>query len=239
MKLLVDAGNTRIKYAFLDDGDFSPIYIATVLGVEQQLTESMKGPVKQCVIASVKDSAALKCVINWCNKQSISVLQLNSPATFSGLTSSYTQPETLGIDRWLAMLGAKTLYPEQAVMIIDTGTATTVDCIDQHGQHLGGWIIPGLALQMSTLFDTAEQVKGEPSTVNEIAFGNTTSMAVSQGALNATLGVIEQAIKVAKQKDLLPRIILTGGNADYISPFVEYQHCVQPALIFHGMSQYC
>ncbi|MDO6425651.1 type III pantothenate kinase [Thalassotalea sp. 1_MG-2023] len=239
MKLLVDAGNTRIKYATLDAGILSSIHTASVDGLTQQLSKSAATKTTQCFIASVKKSTILSNVIAWCKNQNIPVHQLHSAVQFKGLVNSYQKPDTLGVDRWLAMLGAMKLFPSTSLMVVDAGTATTLDCISQQGKHLGGWIIPGIALQMSTLFDNAEKIHGEPVAINNIALGNNTSMAVSQGALMSTLGLIEQGMKLCAKQGLTPNIILTGGNADYVSQHLALEHYVEPALIFHGMSQYC
>ncbi|OKY26865.1 type III pantothenate kinase [Thalassotalea sp. PP2-459] len=239
MKLLVDAGNTRIKYTIFQAGKFSTIHTVSTGNLTPELSADVIAKITGCLIASVKQSDAILAVIDWCEKHNIPIQQLRSTEHHKGLINSYPEPRTLGVDRWLAMLGAMKLFPSTSLMVVDAGTATTLDCISQQGKHLGGWIIPGIALQMSTLFDKAEKIHGEPVAINNIALGNNTSMAVSQGALIATLGLIEQGVKLCAEQGLKPHVILTGGNADYVSQHLVLEHHVDPALIFHGMSQYC
>ncbi|WP_286233809.1 type III pantothenate kinase [Thalassotalea sediminis] len=239
MKLLIDIGNTRLKYALYSNSQLSTIKVIEVDRLEKQLALCPLDRIEECIISSVKDGEVLQHVVTCCTRHGIKTQILQSPSKYAGLVNSYAKPNALGIDRWLAMLGAKHFYPNQAVIVVDAGTATTLDCVDQFGQHLGGWIIPGIALQAASLFDNADRVIGEQQTVTEVNLGQSTSMAVSQGTVVATIGLIEQGIKFIARSGLSAQLILTGGNGNYLSQFIEHEHCVKPTLIFDGMSQYC
>src|SRR5690554_2767027 len=156
-KLLIDAGNTRVKMALMDsEGHLEPwLNVSYNELLEHDIADSVAG----VWLASVSSTERSNIVHEWLSRVHLPVQQISSEAQAFGVSNSYSTPTDLGIDRWLAMVGAYNEQPKAAV-IIDAGTAITVDWIDEHGQHLGGWITPGVDLMKTSVLARAPKVFG-------------------------------------------------------------------------------
>lgn len=243
MKLLIDAGNTRIKYAFDNQGQLSEIKYLKKDDLHFLLTQDVLTQLKKVMVAAVGQSIMVNQLISLFHDVRIPVQILSSEHSYRGLVNSYQEPEQLGVDRWLAMLGARSLYHGQHLLVVDAGTATTIDFVDATGIHHGGWIMPGLQLMRDALLGETERVKSEHQSIDQIMFANNTSLAVNHGVNAGTIGAIEQAIKLASSHtekhggELV--VLLTGGDAQQLSPLLSVRARSINALIFIGMQQYC
>ena len=155
----------------------------------------------------------------------------------------------MGIDRWLALLGTIHLYPNENVLIIDAGTATTVDLLASNGQHQGGWILAGIKALFSSILTHSTLVHAENKTLPSLAFGSNTSDNVNNACWAATLGMIEQAIEQGQVLASIDRIILNGGDGMALTKLVLAQTSEKfiavtniqfiENLIFYGLQEYC
>ena len=162
--------------------------------------------------------------------------------------SAYQKPTQLGIDRWLALLAATHLYPNKNVLIIDAGTATTVDLVSGNGQHQGGWILAGIRALFNSILSHSTLVHAESKTVAKVTFGTNTTDNVNNACWAATLGMIEQAIEQAKQLVDVNRIILTGGDGKALTQLLLAQSTENSLsvesiqfidnLVFYGLQEY-
>ncbi|ALO36211.1 type III pantothenate kinase [Colwellia sp. MT41] len=248
MIILIDIGNSRTKYAQLSAGklsasvqlnnqDFSVVYFVKHFSHASQV-----------VVANVAKSALTTELAHWCTEQKISFKQVHSEQQKNALLSAYQQPATLGIDRWLALLGTIHLYPKENVLIIDAGTATTVDLLASNGQHQGGWILAGIKALFNSILTHSTLVHAENKTLPSLAFGSNTSDNVNNACWAATLGMITQAIVQAQQLADIDRIILTGGDGLALTQLLLAQsseqiiavHNIQfiDNLIFYGLQEY-
>ena len=149
--------------------------------------------------------------------------------------SSYQQPQTLGVDRWLAMLGAQLLFPAKNVLIVDAGTAVTVDWMDNKGQHGGGWIIPGLKMQQQAVVKNTAKVFNSEMFNGRLEPGMATVTGLQNGCLAAVLG----AIRLAWQQTPCDKLLLTGGDSKFLKPYLaDLPLVVEPLLIFQGLARY-
>ncbi len=170
-----------------------------------------------------------------------------SSAIAAGVSSAYAQPEKLGVDRWLAMLAA---YADAraACCVLDCGTTITLDVIDAEGRHMGGYIVPGLQLMLESL------AKRSPALVIETGKfglhpGTNTQAAISNGILNMALGFLNfehrkmsrllaerggenPAVKIAETE---PRWYLTGGDAETLAAYIEWEFKLVPDLVLDGL----
>jgi type III pantothenate kinase len=157
-----------------------------------------------------------------------------------GITSSYRQPRRLGVDRWAAMIGART-ESKSALCVVDAGTALTIDAVDRKGQHLGGQIIPGLHIMTKSLKDHTNGVDKfgkrptDPGTGMAL-FAASTGRAVQTGALNAISGAIERAVRILRTEGYRPVIILTGGGASRILKQLDGKVIHRPHLVLQGLA---
>ncbi len=147
------------------------------------------------------------------------VVTLTSEAAFGGVISGYQKPEILGIDRWLDLLGAWALYPQETSLVIDAGTYITADLLLESGQHAGGVIVPGL--MPSKLF----------------CLGHTTQACLAAGAEVLSRGFVPQVIQeVQKTVPHLKNVILTGGDAPHFEIKSTNTNCViEPHLLWEGL----
>ncbi|PKG81551.1 pantothenate kinase [Colwellia sp. 75C3] len=248
MILLIDIGNSRTKYVQLIDGKLSATIQLNNNDFTAAYFERNFSQASRIIIANVAKSALANELDNWCVAQKISFKQVYSEQQKNSLISAYQKPTTLGIDRWLALLATIRLYPKENVLIIDAGTATTVDFLKNNGQHQGGWILAGVKALFNSILSHSTLVHAESKTVANLAFGTNTSDNVNNACWAATLGMIEQAIEQAQQLDDVDRIILTGGDGKTLTKLLVEQTSSNSLsvdsiqfidnLIFFGLQEY-
>jgi type III pantothenate kinase len=135
----------------------------------------------------------------------------NSPSEH--VRTMYQAPEKLGADRWAAILGARALSTSNA-LIINAGTATTIDLLGSNGVHYGGWILPGLTLMQKSLEANTAQLPLAAREMDQQGFATSTNNAIIGGCDAAQVGAIQCALDVAKEMHQpVEKIWLDGGNA--------------------------
>lgn len=140
---------------------------------------------------------------------------VTSTAAAGGVRNAYTQPEQLGVDRWLAVIGAHALE-RGAVCVVSAGTALTIDGIDADGRHLGGIIVPGLDLMISSLLRSTSDIaqRAQQGGTTEGLFADNTLGAIRQGAGHALGALVERAVEgMRRELNQIPKLLLTGARA--------------------------
>ena len=249
MIILIDIGNSRTKYVQLDNDEFSMTMQVNNQDFSCDYFVAHFSAASEIVVANVANESLTHTLKKWCATATINFTQVHSEQQKNKLTSAYEKPTTLGIDRWLALLAATKLYPKQGVLIIDAGTATTVDFVTDDGQHQGGWILAGINALFNSILSHSTLVHAENKTAASLAFGDNTTDNVNNACWAATLGMITQAISQAKACGCLNQIVLTGGNGKVLTELLlnDETHKVSTAikihyidnLIFYGLQQYC
>lgn len=235
--LLADLGNTRGKFYDLEKGRLS------LLGhwdYTENPREILGANSKHSMLfASVASSQVNLVLLNEAEGLSISCQQIKTPAYGFGVINGYCQPEKLGVDRWLALVGARGLT-QAPCLIVDAGTAMTIDVMDEFGQHKGGWIIPGLKLMTDALLKkTAALQHSAPEAYLSLA--HETGQAITNGALAALTGAIKESLHMAQvglKTRFQPQVLLTGGAAKQLSPYLTVHHSHQPDLVLRGLIRY-
>lgn len=221
MKLLIDIGNTRIKWALASsDG----LLGSGALGYEELNTflSSLEGNVEKVVLATVLKSEnpeVSETLGAWCESKSISLEEVAVQKTCSGLTVAYDHLENLGVDRWLAMVAAWSKY-QRACIIIDAGSAITVDYIDASGNQLGGLIVPGKDMLRRTLFDNTAAVKVPELEISQSWLpGIDTQPCVANGIAAMIRGLVFEVLNKLNSLDGMKSsvVLLSGGDAELIS----------------------
>ena len=223
MKLLIDVGNTAVKYALEHEGRISPVKESDIEW--QKLTA--------IVCSQVGKGAGLQWVESRASEFGLVLEQAQVSARRAGVTCAYPSFKNLGIDRWLAVLAAHALYPTQDVIVIDSGTATTVDVVTAEGKHLGGWILPGIDLMISSITARAERVFCDENTPFAAEFAKNTPEAVKNGALAATLGLVHSAKQQLNNESAL--VLCAGGYGELIKSHIE-SAVFDDLLVFKGLS---
>lgn len=240
MKLLVDIGNTRIKWCSDDNGDLQTglaiVYIQNEFIDDLQQRWLKLDTPQQLAISSVSESQTARQIIElakiiW---PDIEIIIAKSQDEGFSVTNAYQQADKLGVDRWLGLIALRKFYPGNSC-IVDCGTAITIDCLDSHGQHLGGLISPGLRLMKQSLYQGAENLS---YTNNHYKAGlsSFTEAAIYTGTLYAAAGLIEKSIN-----DLCPckTVIMTGGDAEMLVKYLGFESIIEPDFVLKGLSLFC
>lgn len=231
MKLLIDLGNSRLKWATglrpetIETGspiDHNRISVLNLTGLWQHLARP-----ERVLIATVASNHLLKLIVAAVHQlwPGIDTHVVKSQRHAHGVTSAYAQPEKLGVDRWLGMIAAFHQH-QKAFCLAGCGTAITIDIVAASGQHLGGLIAPGLKLMQQALADGTENLPQIDDNYPAGLASNTTS-AIYNGTLFAACGLIERVLNLQSARIDL---ILTGGNAELIA-----NNLLKPALIESDM----
>ncbi|WP_371187074.1 type III pantothenate kinase [Thalassotalea maritima] len=237
MYLFIDAGNTQVKY-MLSNGD-------VLSTIERHSTDAFLAllpslpTLKQVLLASVANDAFATSVNNWCQQNNTAYRQLTTEQTAFAINNSYGNYQTMGVDRWLAIVGAEEQYPNRNLIIIDSGTATTIDILSADKQHIGGWIVPGIELMANSLFQHTSKVFGQVADIETLLFGDNTSDNVNFGVWAATIGVVNQAIDLCATKKLSDSmLIFTGGYGERLNNAGKFHGKVISDLVFCGIKRY-
>ena len=240
MILELDVGNSRIKWRLLAEDDLAVVKAGHVPGFDElQLVTELDAAITFARMCSVRGGDVNTRLEDWVRaKHSIALVQASVTQSCGGVTNQYANVSRLGIDRWLAMLAA---YRRAggACMIIDSGTALTIDVVDAQGLHLGGYIIPGLRLMHSSLeANTAIRLSDNYSTYSE-SLGHSTDEAVFNGTVTALLATIkQQSASLAKAGDV--EIYFAGGDAELLHGLVGLDRSeIVTSLVFDGLDVAC
>lgn len=236
--LLIDQGNSRLKWVLARNrelleesvgrGDFAAFSDSCEHGV--------LGAPDAIFISSVAGSKATRNLADFCQSHwKIDPKLLQSQAHGQDVQSGYVEPEQLGVDRWLAIVGAVARYGKP-VVVWDLGTASTIDAVDQNGQHAGGMIYPGPATMLKSLgTDTRLKVPADLSTA-ALSPGRSTAEGIENGVLAAQIGALNQFMHHAsKLIGTNPKLVATGGAAVEIVSLLDFPCKVDPWLVFSGM----
>lgn len=241
MKLLLDQGNSRLKWALVADRDRfvarggidQDTSFESVVGLFLELAH--KHNIETAAISAVSSSEHRQALFEAvANSMGITPRIMESRASCAGLRNGYADPSRLGVDRWLAMLGART-HGCGPWLVVDAGTAMTVDAISAGGVHLGGYIVPGYRMQISMLGARTARV-GDILPVVGSGWGRETASAVGNGVALELAALVDRAsVELAEGGDDTCRVVVTGGDADLLAPLLRTASKVDPDLLFRGM----
>ena len=239
MLLEADLGNSRCKWRIIDDGGKV---------AEQGVCADLQGfrtlpldyPVRRVRASCVAGNRVESRFAQWARAEfGVQVAFARAAAEVAGVRNGYGQPERLGVDRWLAAVAAYCQL-KRAVVVVDAGSALTVDVVDADGQHLGGYIVPGRQLMYEALRSGTHGVSFGAGESVSLAFGRDTDQAVHGGVNAALLGVVQVAIRQARQR--LPAgfaIVITGGAGADLPGWLEAESHEalfwQPDLVLDGL----
>lgn len=231
MKLLIDAGNTRIKLARVSGMQWLPVeelptrqaanlpqYFAGYTGVQQVWVSNVAGEV-------VAQHIRAACSSRHWMPQFITARDLQC-----GVRNGYAQPDQLGSDRWAALLAAWHQVCG-ACLVVNCGTATTVDALSGAGDFIGGLILPGVDLMQRSLCDAAAQLRTAQGVY--LPFPLDTAAAMFSGAIQASCGAIER--QHALLGDVDAPVLLSGGAAGLLQAHLGMPLHVVDNLVLQGL----
>ncbi|MDJ0655726.1 MAG: type III pantothenate kinase [Xanthomonadales bacterium] len=233
MKLLLDVGNSRVKWAWADDGGLSPQTAVGRDGMAAALDRlGAERRADQVLCSVVADTEVEDVLLDWCrNAYDMEARFARVEKTCHGLVNAYADPSSMGVDRWMAMLGAAELT-EGAFCVVDSGTAITVDRVDPEGRHLGGWILPGVELMSRSLAAGTARVSPDGRSMQD-AWGRNTQECVAAGVQAAVDGSMLRMMSLLEEKS--DAIFVTGGAAEAVMPVLGERGRLVPDLVLRGL----
>ena len=175
MILAIDAGNSRVKWGWYEverleaDGKTGWSSVASVSLIEFAASSDHVNPFSathenpaRIIISNVAGEGAHQLLLNWTRIFDAEPLWLKGEPQACGVRNGYESPEQLGPDRWAALIAARALEPGRACLVVNAGTATTVDALSAQGEFLGGLILPGVDLMRSAQCRPAPRAPGSP-----------------------------------------------------------------------------
>ena len=238
MNLLLDIGNSRVKWATID-GDRWLVEGSARLadqGTGWPLLDQLEAAPRRVLAvnvagAAIGDGLRERLASRW----QLPLELASTAAEFAGLRNGYRDPLQLGTDRWLAMIAARDAA-SGALCVVDAGTALTVDLIEADGLHLGGFILPGPELLRHALERSTGELRQRAARPAQAASleqpGRDTRSAIEAAAVQAAIGLIQRAMTMTSTP---PRLVLSGGGAAALLGGLPEDLLPRPRLVLEGL----
>ncbi|HEX2604592.1 MAG TPA: type III pantothenate kinase [Oxalicibacterium sp.] len=249
MLLLVDAGNTRVKWALIDRsqpqqplGQWHASGSVARADADELVEVWRRYKIGRVLLSNVAGpnmrDALENAVLRALGTRPVALEWFTSCEELGGVRNGYLNPPQLGCDRFASAIGAYALFPDRPLIVATCGTATTVDAVSANGVFIGGMILPGLGTMASSLAkNTAQLPDVALHTDLDHPFANHTNAAIVSGCLAAQAGAIERAVAAhARANPEQPvSCILAGGAADLIAPHLNVAHERVDNLVLIGL----
>ncbi len=235
VNLIVDVGNTLIKIAVFERNK----------QVERRTYEQLDGvaldellkawpEVERAIVGSTGGEATYYCDL--LRSRSIACMEFTA-TTPVPIKNTYRSPATLGVDRLAAAVGAVEVAPGKNVMIVDCGTALTVDFVTADGTYRGGVISPGMQMRFRALHDFTARLPLCAATDVVEPYGDTTTSCIEQGVMNGMAYEIEGYMKRFEQENQKTCIFFTGGAANFFEKRIKNAIFADCELVFIGLNR--
>ena len=244
--LAIDIGNTRLKWAQYSSPkpgavllSHGAVFLETIDSLADKEWRALPAPgsVLGCVVAG---EGVKRRVEEQLELWDVEPRWVVSGASACGVTNSYDHPSRLGVDRWVALIGARHRVLAQGAsrpaLVVMVGTAVTVDALDASGRFLGGLILPGFGLMLRALEMGTAGLKAP--TGEAVDFPTNTSDALMSGGADAIAGAVERMHrKLLARTGESPLLMMTGGAAVKLAPITDLPFETIDTLIFEGLLQ--
>lgn len=159
---------------------------------------------------------------------------IRSCAFQCGVSNNYSDPAQLGSDRWASLIAAWEMQ-QQACLVINVGTAVTIDALSDSGEFLGGIILPGFQLMLNSLQQGTQLFNADMSIYED--FPVSTNSAIQSGIIHSVIGAIERMYNLLSIKinHSVETIVISGGGATFLSPFIKTPIKVIDNLVLNGL----
>lgn len=234
MDWLFDLGNSRLKFAPCADGVVGGAQAVAHDGrtLPEDWCRGLPERLATVYVASVAAPPVREALLAGLRARGARVRLVSTLAHCGGVTIAYARPQDLGVDRFLALLGAHAIGG--AWLVVGVGTALTVDLIDASGRHHGGRIAPSPAIMREALRARVPHLPAEGGQYRE--FGAGTHDGLASGCLGAALGLVERSLREADTAiGQVPGLLLHGGGAEELAPWLPRAR-IEPALVLQGLA---
>lgn len=269
LRVLLDVGNSRLKWQLWRPGtegkrsrSLGAVRLRGSFAVDS-LRRSIR-PLVPVLRRSNADAIVYVCnvagpVIERRIRQAAAAAGLRAPrfirtaASAAGVVNGYAEAWRLGVDRWVALIGARYLHPLRNLCIVSIGSAMTIDLLAADGRHLGGSIAPGPYLMLEALLQSTAGIRRRAGARSAAAltraastmvvsrasslFARDTGSALLAGCLHACAELIERGlVEGRKRLGARPDLIVTGGGANSVIPLLRSRYRRDDNLVLHGLS---
>lgn len=246
MNLLLDIGNSRIKWCIHDN-------IENRFGMAGAMAQNNSGlnelfckhwnhlaSPDRVLVSNVSGLVIAEKLDVWIKEAwQVEPEYVKTEAQSHGVRNAYPDYCKLGIDRWMAIIAAWHRYHthKERVCVVDCGTAMTIDGISESGQHLGGFIVPGYAMMQEILANSTSDINTIRMTAPSLNFSNSTEQGVNNGCYLAMIATIDRVVRSMKNDhDGRVRCIITGGNAELVIKQLGEEFEYEPNLVLQGLA---
>jgi type III pantothenate kinase len=240
MILAIDAGNSRVKWGWHDGESWRSV--ASVSLIEFAASSHEINPFaathdnpERIIISNVAGDDAHQLIVNWTGIFDADPLWLRGSAELCGVRSRYDDPGALGPDRWAALIAARALH-RGPCLVVNAGTATTVDVLSPEGEFLGGLILPGVELMRFVLHEHTGRLP-----LQEGSFRDTprnTVDAIESGCRHAQAGAIERMYRLARTgSSEEPLCLVSGGAGKSLIELLPMRARYTENLVLEGLAR--
>jgi type III pantothenate kinase len=241
--LLVDIGNTRVKWATFASGRVGRQKAAAHegWGGERIAKHVIGKAIRRIVVVSVAGARIDRAFAAEARRRvGIAPEFFRSTRRAGNVTTLYAEPWRLGADRFAAVIGAFHLSKHRPVCVVSVGTAMTLDLVDARGRHRGGAIVPAPALMVESLLSQTHGIRRRARGGGGRGgglFARSTRVAITEGARYAASAIADRAVKEARAVlGQSPLMLLTGGAAPVIRSLIQTRHRHVPDLVLQGLA---
>ncbi len=250
MTLLIDIGNARIKWCELSGASMRASDFAEHSGSLRPVFESLSAAsparAERVIVSNVAGPGVAEELRDFIHARYSIEPRFVVPAKEAyGIRCAYSEPERLGVDRWVAMVAARDKLSHQGsatpFCVIDAGTAVTFDAVDEAGQHLGGLIMPGPRL-VAELLDAGTSDIGQTTAGGSLrqgleVLGKDTSAAVGNASWLGLGAALDRATDIVTDKlGTAPSVYLTGGDAPILRDWLLTEVLYERDLVLEGLA---
>ncbi len=236
MNLLIDIGNQNIKWCCGEKyGIFTAEPSTFLKSVEQNWAQLQN--VKCLFVVNVGTSEIFEKIKQYARHQlNASLIEIETSVKCCGIKNGYQNAMELGADRWVALIGARAIHSQSSI-VVDCGTAITVDALAADGTFVGGSILPGFHLSKITLCSKTSKID-EFQELKPTIPATSTVHAVSSGIVFGIVGGVELLIKkYLEMVGASSKLLITGGDAELIVEHSSFKYEHVPNLVLRGLLQ--
>lgn len=241
--LLVDIGNTRVKWALLRGrvlGKSQALAHAGRPAAMSTLFRKLPRPVDRVLAVNVAGPRLEKALRDAAHARDLRVEIVQSTRHAGHVTNGYKEVWRLGTDRWVAAVGAHALARGHVVYAL-VGTALTVDLVEASGRHRGGAIIPGPDTQVSSLLTGTQGIRRRAQGLRASSrrlFARDTASALAAGSQVAAAAFIDRAVvEATRELGARPELLISGGGAAALRPHLRHPYRLLPDLVLRGLAE--
>jgi len=234
MNLVIDVGNTRIKMAVFEDNRLQSLVFSDEKNILKEIEKLMHiFPIQQGILSSVR-LISQKTVLKIAKL--IPILELSSE-TNTPFSNLYKTPKTLGVDRIALIAAAVVNYPNKNTLVIDTGTCITFDFVNNKNEYLGGAISLGIEMRYKALHQFTSKLPLIKLNYSENIIGKTTEECINSGVLHGVTQEITGIISQYKNKFTDLTVVLTGGDAIFLSKQLKSSIFATENFLLEGLNE--